>query len=111
MTICRVPGVVAQGQDGNLAEIILGEPDGPIEDSYQGLALDFLRIRVRTVTFQAQAIGGSSAQEMRIVAAMGFVTRCTTLLESRLMRMLLVPKLREFRVAAQAGIDGIGLGE
>ena len=85
MTVGRMSSVVLQRQDGNFCEIVLWHFHCSFKESQQMLALNFGRAGVRPVAFQAQGIRVGSAKKVRVVAAMGYVTRGASLFEGRLM--------------------------
>jgi len=112
MTFHRVTQSVAHGEDHDpvLHVVIVGQLHCAVEDGDQVLGFQPLRLRVRTMTLQAQRIA-FGAQQVLVVAAVRLMADGTALSEGRLMQVRFLELLGLVAVAGQAGIHRIGLDE
>ncbi len=93
-----------------LLVIVVGQLHAAVEDGNQVLGFQLLRLRVWTVTFQAQRIA-LGAQQVFVVSAVRLVAGGTALSEGRLMQMRFLELVSLLAVASQAGIHRIRLDE
>src|SRR5512146_1607715 len=107
----RMPKAVLDRQDRHSGEVVLGQLYRAVEDSDEVLGLDSLRLRVRTVTLEAETVHGGGTQQVLIVSAMRRVAGCATLLERRLVKKFLLMLLGLIRMAGETGVYRVGLDE
>jgi hypothetical protein len=98
----------SQREDWNfvLFEVVVRQLYRPVEDREHTLGFQLLRLRVWSMTLQAQRISIGS-QQFGSVSAVRVVARRTTLLERRLMQDVLLRFLGPIRVASQTDAYGI----
>ena len=88
----RMPSPILQGQNHNfvLRKIIFWKLYAAVENRNQMLRFELLRLRLRSVTLQAQNIRSLGAQQMIVVAAVWLVTGGAPLFEGGLMQHVLL---------------------
>ena len=109
VSIHRMPQVVLQRQYRNLGEIVFRQPDPAAKDRNQVVAFELLRLRVRSVTLQAQLVRVCRPQQMFVVASMRLVADGAALHEYRLVVNRLLFQVGDVTVATQADVHGVRL--
>ena len=111
VTIHRVSHAKFQGQRYNsvLREVVFGKFHASVEDCNQVLGLQFFRIPLWPMAFEAEGVRSTGAQQVVIVPAVWSVAGGASLLECRLVAIWFLACVRDIAVAAQADIDGIRL--
>ncbi len=71
------------------------------------LVFEFVRLRIRTVTFEAERIDFLGAQQVLVLSSVRFMARLAAFLKCRLVRVFLFPLLCLIRMARQANFHAV----
>ena len=111
MLINGMPEAILDGQDGHEIEILARQPYLAVKDRHDLLALDFLRLRIRTMALKAEFVDVARTQQIGVIAAVRFVTGEAPLSENWLVRIFLFVLLRLVGVAGETYVYRIGFLE
>lgn len=107
----RVSEAILDRQLRDASEVVLGQPDFPVEDRNDVFGFEFLGLCIRTVALHAERVDRRGPKQLGVVSAVGLVTSCASLLERWLVKMRFLVLLRLIAVAVEADVDRIGLGK
>jgi hypothetical protein len=111
MLVHRMTTSILDCQDRNSAEVGFGKFDLSVEDGYEMLRFQFLRLCIWAMTLEAKCVDIAGAKQFRVVSAMRFVTGRATLFERGLVKMRLFVLFSLIAVATEADIHCVGLRE
>lgn len=105
----RMTEAILDVQSRDRRKVGFRQLDLPTEDRRQVLALEFHRLGVRTVAFQAEAINTAGAKQLWVSSSVRLVASRTPLLKCWLVKMRFLMLFSLIGVAAQAHVHRIRL--
>ena len=102
MPVRRMPTAVFQRQHRHfvLHEVVFRQFHRAVEDRDDMLCFKRLRLRIRSVTLEANAVRFLCSQQMLVLAAMGFMANRATFPERGLVQVRLLELIGLIRVAS-----------
>ncbi len=109
VSLRRMSNAIFERQHWNIPEVVFRQPSLAVEDGDQMLVFHFVRLRVWTVTFEAERIDFFGSQQMLVLSAVRFMTRSAAFTKRGLVKMLFLTLLCLIRMAGEANFHAVGL--